>query len=701
MTCTGASDESHWATMKRDRVAMARILELLNTLPSPPSVDYVENRKQFHLQSLVTEQRHPKTWNLSSTVRRDPAAGLRQLVSVDQDIAATLGQLARTASVLEMAAQSVVEAIRSGHNVFVYGCGATGRLAKQVESTFWRPFWVRMKNFPWWAKISPPLPGDIEDRLTGEMTGGDRALVSSLEAFEDLPLIGSLQLQDRGIRRGDVVFCVTEGGETSSVIGSMLAALQQWHPESEKERYEASRHLYFVYNNPDDVLRSFQRSAALLDSPAITRINLTTGPQAIAGSTRLQATTIETFVLGAVLEEAVSQLLGDHLSSAEMLQAGFTPGTTLAARLSDFDLVQRAVAAAVPELARLTALETGTYRRRRFATYYAQSAVITVFTDNTERSPTFHLPPLDRADEEHRSSWTQVWTEAPDFRQAWHKLLGRQFRGLDAAFYRPRLEREVDDLYLRDGALRGLANAGTDQEPLYDFSLSPANVRRRAPEAGDLAVIVCVQREVLSLRDKHSGARVFADLVRRRQARLAIIAAFDRDLAPSAEEALAGAGNALIVKVVLERTYDPLTLRHQVVLKMLLNAHSTATMAALGRVIGNTMTNVHPGNLKLIGRATSLIMAHVNDTLQQPGWMARHGPTGPVTFEEANAVLFEAIDYVKREAPAQTAEVALSIIRMIEALDRRSFVTWAEAADLLRQQGLERYLMKKNPALRR
>ena len=39
---------------------------------------------------------------------------------------------------------------------------------------------------------------------------------------------------------------------------------------------------------------------------------------------------------------------------------------------------------------------------------------------------------------------------------------------------------------------------------------------------------------------------------------------------------------------------DPFGLRHQVALKMLLNAHSTAVMAKLGKVIGNTMTNVSP-----------------------------------------------------------------------------------------------------------
>lgn len=62
--------------------------------------------------------------------------------------------------------------------------------------------------------------------------------------------------------------------------------------------------------------------------------------------------------------------------------------------------------------------------------------------------------------------------------------------------------------------------------------------------------------------------------------------------------------------------YDPINLWEHVGLKMLLNAVSTAIMAKLNRTVGNTMTDVRPGNLKLIGRATFLIKSHVNHTLK-------------------------------------------------------------------------------------
>jgi hypothetical protein len=157
----------------------------------------------------------------------------------------------------------------------------------------------------------------------------------------------------------------------------------------------------------------------------------------------------------------------------------------------------------------------------------------------------------------------------------------------------------------------------------------------------------------------------------------------------------------ILVPVIIDAGADPLGLRGQIALKMLLNAHSTGIMAALGRVIGNTMTNVSPSNLKLIGRATYLVMSHVNDTLRQPEWRQAHGLGEPLTFAEANAVLFDAMDHVRSHELGQTAEVALSIIRILEALRRKAPVSWEEAREVLDTEGLAAYLARNNPALSR
>lgn len=224
-------------------------------------------------------------------------AGLDMLFSVDEDITARLAALVKDKAALkrmETAVAAVETALWEGRQVYVYGCGATGRLAKQMESNFWRPFWLAVKaadsvcdlascahalmmcrvrsQGKIWEKIQSALRGDggkaagrasssrkrkapesdggetkaaatggdgdgdaemkaaapaareIGEQLIGEMTGADRALISSLEGFEDLQVIGRKQLEDRGIKRGDVVICVTEGSFGSRAGCSLLVS---------------------------------------------------------------------------------------------------------------------------------------------------------------------------------------------------------------------------------------------------------------------------------------------------------------------------------------------------------------------------------------------------------------------------------------------------------------------------------------------
>lgn len=675
------------------------ILEILRIVPSQQSVDYVKNKKQFHLFTLLTEQRHQKTWNLSSVIRDNTLNGLKMLLDVDNDIVKKLEELAENPSSLEQAISAVKRGIEEKRKIYFYGCGATGRLAKQMESSFWRPFWNKFKGTPYWDKIKVHAPEDIENLLIGEMTGGDRALISSLEGFEDLQLIGKLQLMDRGIKKGDIVFCVTEGGETSSVIGTILYALSQY---DEEERGEISKkNLYFVYNNPDNLLIKFDRSRNVIENPGITKINLTTGPQAITGSTRMQATTIETFVLGVVLEEGIGRFLKKYLSDEELEKLGFAPRLPLKDKILSFKNLKNALDKEVESISKFTDLEASTYKNGRFSTYFAKKALITVFIDSTERSPTFRLYPLDTVKEKERKCWIQIWTEAKNIKDAWKKFLGRDFRGLEESFYREPFETQIEDPYLKEAALRSLKNAGNDQELLYDFSFSEQNILRRGPMKGDLGVIVCLEDEIKEFTDEQSSFFKFAHLFRDRGANVVILSIGERrkeKIIPILEK---GKVNDLpFVHISLPYFPDPLSLRRHITLKMLLNAHSTAVMAKLGRVVGNTMTNVNPSNLKLIGRATYLIMSHVNDTLSQKEWIEKYGRYEPIGFAEANAVLFDAIEFVNSSNLGQTAEVALSIIRILEALRRKEFVSWEDALQILQKEGLENFLLKLNPAIR-
>ena len=676
------------------------LLQLMGITPSPESVDYIRNKTQFQLHTLITEQRHSKTWDLSERVQKDSRAGLEMLFSVDEDIVKKIDALSAEKEPLEQAVQAIEKALLSNQKIYVYGCGATGRLAKQMESTFWRPFWEKVKNTgKIWSKIQPQLGGSIESRLIGEMTGGDRALISSLEGFEDLQLIGHLQLEDRKVERGDVVICVTEGGETSSVIGTILSALDQWKNAGAYDPAETRKNLYFIFNNPDDLLLPFDRSRSVLEEPGITKINLTTGPQAITGSTRMQATTIETFVVGIILQTAIDRTLRKFLSRKEMEQLDFVNEMRLTSKLLEFSRILKQVQSSVDAVAKFTQLEAQTYREAHFSTYFAQEGLITVFIDSTERSPTFRLFPLDTVKEKERKCWIQVWTAASSLQDAWQAFLGRPFRGLAAKFYREPFEEKVKDPYLRKAALDSLKNAGDDQQHLYDFSFSDFNLRNRGPQQGDLGVAVCIQPEVDTLKKKNSDFRKFIDLFLNNGANLAVILITDKYPEEVTKlirkiPGMDALGKDAVVSVHMKSRNDPLGLNQQIALKILLNAHSTAVMARMGKVIGNTMTNVSPSNLKLIGRATYLIQSHVNDTLSRPQWVKLYGIQSPISYGDANAVLFDSISFLKgkRDEAGQTAEVAQSIIRILESFRLKRNFSNAETLSIVQTTGLRQYL---------
>ena len=108
---------------------------------------------------------------------------------------------------------------------------------------------------------------------------------------EDYPFLslryGERQLIEMGFGKKDLLLASTEGGETAFVIGACnLAAVLSERPP------------YFLYCNPDSLLTPIQRSREVLENPKIFKVNLTTGPQGISGSTRMQASTVLMLAIG-------------------------------------------------------------------------------------------------------------------------------------------------------------------------------------------------------------------------------------------------------------------------------------------------------------------------------------------------------------------------------------------------------------------
>jgi len=676
------------------------LLNLLNITPSPESFDFIRNRTQFFQEQMMTEKRHPKTLNFSQMVQEDIHSGLRQLLSVEADIGKKLTDLIRAPQALDLLVGAMESAILAGNTIYIFGSGASGRLAMQMESTFWRPFWERIKNSGKLGKKldflgSPP----IEDRLIGQMTGGDRALLGSMESLEDLMLMGWLQLQEREIERGDVVICVSESGDDPAVIGTLQAAHQMWENTSFYQAEETRKKLFFIHNNPQEQLFLFDRCREILEEPGITKIDLTTGPQSLAGSTRLQASTINTFVLGHTLQAALFRCLKRHLSRKELENIGFGEGPGLAEMLSEYPSILKEINRCLPLLSELVRLDIQARTQGGHVNYFSDLGLFTVLNDVVGSILDSHLTPLDRSDASNRNSQIQIWTDASGSEETWAVLLGRPFRGLNSSLYREPIRNVVADPYLKRAALDCLKISDSDQSSQYDFSLSARNLTHFGPLSGDVGICVMISPEEPAPAKSLAGMTSFLRLFSEENRKLAIVWITDgteKDIEKAIQKLTNSApfSVATILPLRIDKNNDPLGVNKQVALKVLLNSHSAAVMAGLGRANGNYLTHINPANMKLLGRATHVLQSIVNETLNSPKWVERNGINTPITFGEANAVLLASRDYLSRFASmaGKVSEISLAAIQILESLNEKKGLTHKEAMGIALNTGLNRYM---------
>ena len=226
------------------------------------SGEFLKISGRFKLGGLTTESSHPVTVDLSEVAKNDIAQALDLFFQVDGDVLKKYREFAESGRAGDIK-ESLLRALKNDGKIFFTGCGSTGRLSIQLVS-IWRDFWQRQRAR---GLVCSPSAEAFENRAFSVMAGGDYALIKSVEGFEDFAAFGKKQLGDLGVSSRDVVFAITEGGETSFVIGTAWKGV------------EAGAKVYFVYNNPDDVLcKHVERSREVIQEPRIEKINLTTGP---------------------------------------------------------------------------------------------------------------------------------------------------------------------------------------------------------------------------------------------------------------------------------------------------------------------------------------------------------------------------------------------------------------------------------------
>jgi N-acetylmuramic acid 6-phosphate etherase len=409
------------------------------------------------------------------------------------------------------------------------------------------------------------------ERAYSIMTGGDRALIRSVENFEDFQEFGRRQVRDLGLARGDLLVAITEGGETSSVIGTA------W------EAFERGCSVFYVFNNPAGVLAAhIERSRTVIECPGIVKIDLFTGPMALSGSTRLQATSAEMLVVGAALERAAAIIEGESRRGSAWLAIDY-------AAAFEGLVDQLSTGAALAGVAAAMELETDIYRASGLVTYVTEEYLLDIISDTTERTPTFMIPPFRTVDDStSQPSWAFAKDPARPTREAWDHMLRRAPRGISWS---------REDYVAMKGTARMIASPpALDVGEIYRYAIGhePDPGRHAAPSSALVAVTV-----------GGSPSEAFQEYLAReaggctRRTLLAIGAAGTDS----------GCKGFTTVPIPLSLPRTPMNLFSHLAVKLIFNTISTGTMGMLGRIAGNWMIQVNATNKKLVDRATRIIAA--------------------------------------------------------------------------------------------
>ena len=594
--------------------------------------EFLRDGGEFHLGPLVTEASHPRSGELSRIAGDAAAAGLAVLFDVDRDVVETYDRWSRSGQPEELR-DLALNALEGGGRLFFTGCGATGRLSIQLDS-IWRGFWQDRRG----RGLSSPSPDAWEGRTHSVMAGGDYALIKSVEGFEDFAPFGRKQLADRGVEKGDMVFAITEGGETSFVIGTAWEAL------------EKGATVAFVYNNPDEVLRAHvRRSREILDEPRIRKVNLSTGPMAITGSTRMQATSIQLLALLTVLEMTLRGVLGQEGAA----EPACGPSSSVPEEMREGLRALHAELASEGlrhDLGRLVTAEEQMYRRGARTSYFADALAVDVLTDTTERSPTFCTPSFRKwEDTEAAESWAYLFTPPPSAEEAWTRLLRRAPQTIEWTEDDLRALRDEEAAERQGAVLREIGRI-----ELMRFRIGLDSRAERPARAGDGVTAVVAEPDLPLLEEGAPFARVLEGA--HEAGAVTAVIGVGRRAALARLAKTAGTGNDVTLVVGLEIPstpflLDPLT---RVGAKMLLNALSTCTMVRLGRVLGNRMIWVVPSNLKLIDRS----IRYIQDL-------------AGASYEDACHTLFEVMEHVeprRRAGKVYPAPVGVASMRLRHGL---------------------------------
>jgi N-acetylmuramic acid 6-phosphate etherase len=220
-----------------------------------------------------TEQRNPNTTDI------DVVSTTELLTLLNAEDALVAPAVAKVTEVLAEVVEVTAGLLKAGGRVHYFGAGTSGRIgvldAAEVVPTF---------------GIEPGV-------FIAHQAGGEQAVRRAVEGAEDRDALGAQAGAE--VSAGDIAIGLSASGQTPYVAGALTAARA------------AGAVTVLVSSNPSAPLAALADYALLVD----------TGPEAIAGSTRLKAASAQKLLLNS-LSTAVMIRLGRTYSNLMVSLAG-------------------------------------------------------------------------------------------------------------------------------------------------------------------------------------------------------------------------------------------------------------------------------------------------------------------------------------------------------------------------------------------
>ena len=203
------------------------------------------------LENLLTEQVNPASDGIDAL----PAGRILEIINAEDRLVADA--VAHEIPAIARAVDAIVAAIQGGGRLFYIGAGTSGRLGVLDA-----------------AECPPTFSADA-GLVQGIMAGGEQALAHATETTEDDPGIGARDLGERGFTARDVLVGIAASGRTPYVLGAIAEARRLGAVTAG------------ISCTPDSELA---RAVHIAITPL-------TGPEIVAGSTRMKAGTATKLVL--------------------------------------------------------------------------------------------------------------------------------------------------------------------------------------------------------------------------------------------------------------------------------------------------------------------------------------------------------------------------------------------------------------------